>query len=57
MGPVGNGLEKQLGEVNSVPLSPVAAAEREHIQHVAEWYLQQGLIKAIPDIQEHSVEL
>lgn len=57
MGRLGEGLGDQLGEVNTVPLSSVGAEQRQHIQHVAEWYLQQGLIKAIPDIQGHSVEL
>lgn len=57
MGRLGEGLGDQLGEVNTVPLSSVGADQRQHIQHVAEWYLQQGLIKAIPDIQGHSVEL
>ena len=57
MGRLGDGLGDQLGAVNNVPLSPVGAAQRQHIQHVAEWYLQQGLIKAIPDINAHSVEL
>ncbi|WP_455820911.1 aliphatic sulfonate ABC transporter substrate-binding protein [Pseudomonas cerasi] len=57
MGRLGEGLGDQLGEVNTVPLSSVGAQQRQHIQHVAEWYLQQGLIKAIPDIPGHSMEL
>ena len=57
MGQLGNGLAEQLGRVNTVPVTPVDASAIGHIQHIADWYVQQGMIKTRPDIASHVVTL
>ena len=46
MGPIGKGLGDVLGDV-----------EKRHIRNIAQWYLKQGLIKQIPDIDAHVVDI
>ncbi len=57
MGQPGDGLAQQLGTVNTVPVTPVDASAIKHIEHVAAWYQQQGIIKTKPDIASHVVTL
>lgn len=57
MGPIGNGLGDTLGEVNTVPVTPIGEVEKRHIHNIAAWYLKQGLIKQLPDIDAHVVDI
>lgn len=57
MGQMGEALAAQLGHVNTVPVTPVDDAAIAHIEHIADWYQQQGLIKSRPDIRQHVVTL
>ncbi len=57
MGQLGDGLAEQLGTVNTVPVTPVDSRAIAHIQHIADWYLQQGIIKSKPDIAAHVMTL
>ncbi len=57
MGQLGDGLAEQLGTVNTVPVTPVDASAISHIQHIADWYFQQGIIKSKPDIASHVIKL
>lgn len=57
MGQLGDGLAEQLGTVNTVPVTPVDASAITHIQHIADWYLQQGIIKSKPDVAAHVITL
>ncbi len=57
MGQLGEGLAQQLGTVNTVPVTPVDASAIAHIEHIAAWYQQQGIIKSKPDIANHVVTL
>ncbi|WP_338556070.1 aliphatic sulfonate ABC transporter substrate-binding protein [Erwinia sp. E_sp_B01_3] len=57
MGQTGEGLAEQLGRVNTVPVTPVDASAIAHIEHIADWYLQQGIIKTKPDITSHVITL
>ena len=57
MGQSGDGLAEKLGTVNTVPVTPVDASAIAHIQHIADWYLQQGIIKSKPDIPAHVITL
>lgn len=57
MGQLGEGLAEQLGRVNTVPVTPVDDDAIAHIEHIADWYLQQGLIAKRPDIRQHVVTL
>jgi len=57
MGPIGKGLGDGLGEVNTVPVTPIGDIEKQHIRNIAQWYLKQGLIKQVPDIDAHVIDI
>ena len=40
----------RLGEYNTDPLGPVGPAETRHIEHIADWYVENHIIPARPDI-------
>jgi sulfonate transport system substrate-binding protein len=40
----------RLGRYNTNPLGTVGAAEAEHIEHVADWYVENGIIPKRPEI-------
>ncbi|MBP2168299.1 sulfonate transport system substrate-binding protein [Erwinia toletana] len=57
MGQPGDALAQQLGNVNTVPVTTLGEKEVAHIAHIAAWYQQQGIIKALPDIASHVINL
>ena len=57
MGQLGDGLAEQLGKVNTVPVTPVDDNAIAHINHIADWYLQQGIIHSQPDVRAHVATL
>ncbi len=40
----------RLGEYNTDPLGPVGPEEARHIGHIADWYVENGIIPVRPDI-------
>ena len=40
----------RLGEFNTNPIGPVRAAEQAHIEHIADWYVDNKIISNRPDI-------
>jgi sulfonate transport system substrate-binding protein len=44
------GVAGRLGEYNTDPLGPVGPNEAEHIGHIADWYVDNHIIPARPDI-------
>lgn len=57
MGNQNEEVARQLGETNIMPLSSVGPEQKEHIRHIAQWYVQQHIISHEPDIDRFTVDL
>jgi len=57
MGNQNEEVARQLGETNVSPLQAVGSEQAEHIRHIAQWYLQQHIIRSAPDVSQFVVDL
>ena len=46
-----------LGKVNTVPLKSMAPSDVTEIDSVAKWYHEKGIIKSLPDVSKHVIEI
>jgi sulfonate transport system substrate-binding protein len=47
----------RLGEYNTDPIGPVGPVETSHIEHIADWYVENHIIPVRPDIASFVVDL
>ncbi|UOO92513.1 aliphatic sulfonate ABC transporter substrate-binding protein [Vitreoscilla stercoraria] len=50
-------IASNLGKVNTVPLRSLSDADVEDIVKLAHWYHEKGIIKAVPDVKKHVIQL
>jgi sulfonate transport system substrate-binding protein len=47
----------RLGEYNTDPIGPVGPGETSHIEHIADWYVENHIIPVRPEIAPFVVDL
>jgi sulfonate transport system substrate-binding protein len=47
----------RLGEYNTDPIGPVGPTETSHIEHIADWYVENHIISNRPEIAPFVVDL
>ncbi|WP_455922697.1 aliphatic sulfonate ABC transporter substrate-binding protein [Pseudomonas putida] len=57
MGNQNDDVARQLGETNVSPLQAVGPEQAEHIRHIAQWYLDQHIIRSAPDVSQFVTDL
>jgi sulfonate transport system substrate-binding protein len=47
----------RLGEFNTNPIGPIGVEQEQHIEHVADWYVENKIIPVRPDIAHYVTDI